>query len=154
MSLILYYHPLSSFCMKVLIALYENEIPFTPRIVDLMDEADRAAFLRIWPVGKFPVLRDEGRNRIIPETSVIIAHLDRHFPGRTRLIPEDPDTASRMHVHDRVFDNYVNQNMQRVVFDRLKPADQRDPYGVGHAGSSPSACCAFNAQYGSRSLRL
>jgi len=133
MSLTLYYHPLSSFCMKVLIALYENDIPFTPRIVDLMDEADRAAFLKIWPVGKFPVLRDEGRNRIIPETSVIIAHLDRHFPGRTRLIPEDPDTASRMHVHDRVFDNYVNQNMQRVVFDRLKPADQRDPYGVGHA---------------------
>jgi glutathione S-transferase len=64
---------------------------------------------------------------------VIIAHLDRHFPGRTRLIPEDPDVASQMHVYDRVFDNYVNQNMQRVVFDRLRPADQRDPYGVEQA---------------------
>ena len=45
MSLTLYYHPLSSFCMKVLIALYENETPFTPHIVDLMDEKDRAGEL-------------------------------------------------------------------------------------------------------------
>jgi glutathione S-transferase len=132
-QLTLYYHPLSSFCMKVLIALYENDTPFTPHIVDLMDETQRSAFLKIWPAGKFPVLRDEARNRIIPETSVIIAHLDRHFPGAVRLIPDDADVASQMHVYDRVFDNYVNQNMQRVVFDRLRPADQRDPYGVDQA---------------------
>ena len=30
MSLKLYYHPLSSFCWKALIALYENDTPFTP----------------------------------------------------------------------------------------------------------------------------
>jgi glutathione S-transferase len=133
MPLALYFHPLSSFCMKVLVALYENDTPFTPQIVDLFDEAQGTAFRAIWPVGKFPVLRDEGRNRIIPETSVIIAHLDRHYPGPTRLVPEDPDLASQMHVYDRVFDNYVNQNMQRVVFDRLRPKDKRDPYGVEHA---------------------
>ena len=132
-DLTLYYHPLSSFCMKVLIALYENDTPFTPHIVDLMDPAQHAQFLEIWPVGKFPVLRDEARNRIIPETSVIIAHLDRHFPGRTKLIPDNPDRASQMNVYDRVFDNYVNLNVQRVVFDRVRPADRRDPYGVEHA---------------------
>ena len=93
MSLTLYYHPLSSFCMKVLIALYENDTPFTPHMVDLMDKAQHAAFVKIWPIGKFPVLRDQARNRTIPETSVIIAHLDRHFPGRTRLIPEDADIS-------------------------------------------------------------
>lgn len=130
MSLTLYYHPLSSFCMKVLIALYENGTPFTPHIVDLMDEKDRAAFLKVWPVGKFPVLHDRARDRIVPETSVIIAHLDRHFPGPVRLIPDDPDIASRMHVYDRVFDNYVNLAVQRIVFDRLRPADKRDPLGV------------------------
>ena len=133
MSLRLYYHPLSSFCMKVLIALYENHTPFTPHIVDLMDEAQRVAFLKIWPIGKFPVLRDETRNRTIPETSVIIAHLDRHFPGPVKLIPDDADVASQMHVYDRVFDNYVNLNVQRVVFDRLRPQGQHDPYGVEQA---------------------
>lgn len=133
MSLTLYYHPLSSFCMKVLVALYENDTSFTPQIVDLRDKAQRADFLKIWPLGKFPVLRDETRNRIIPETSVIIAYLDRHYPGRTRFIPDDADVASQMNVYDRVFDNDVNQNMQRVVFDRLRPADNRDPYGVDQA---------------------
>ena len=67
MSLTLYYHPLSSFCRKVLIALYENDTPFKPHLVDLGDAASRAAFLKIWPIGKFPVLHDEspatGRSR-------------------------------------------------------------------------------------------
>lgn len=133
MSLTLYHHPLSSFCMKVLIALYENDTPFTPHIVDLMDPAQHADFCKIWPIGKFPVLRDHARDRIIPETSVIIAHLDRHFPGRTRLIPVDPDVSSPMHVYDRVFDNYVNLNVQAVVFGRLRPVEHRDPYGVEQA---------------------
>jgi glutathione S-transferase len=133
MSLTLYYHPLSSFCMKVLIALYENDTPFTPHMVNLMDDRERAEFQKIWPIGKFPVLRDQARNRVIPETSVIIAHLDRHFPGAVKLIPDDADVASQMHVYDRVFDNYVNVNVQRVVFGRLRPEGHRDPYGIEQA---------------------
>ena len=39
MSLTLYYHPLASFCWKALIALYENDTPFEPHIVDLVDPA-------------------------------------------------------------------------------------------------------------------
>lgn len=35
MSLKLHFHPLSSFCWKALIALYENDTPFTPHLVDL-----------------------------------------------------------------------------------------------------------------------
>lgn len=65
MSLTLYFHPLSSFCQKVLIALYENETPFQPRIVDLMNEEARGDFLKVWPIGKFPVLRDERRGRTV-----------------------------------------------------------------------------------------
>jgi glutathione S-transferase len=34
MSLTLHFHPLASYCHKVLIALYENETPFTPNFVD------------------------------------------------------------------------------------------------------------------------
>src|SRR5580700_1947866 len=82
MALTLHYHPLSSFCWKALIALYENDTPFTPNLVNLGDPAERAALLKLWPVGKFPVLRDDTRDRTVPESSVIIDYLDRHYPGR------------------------------------------------------------------------
>ena len=65
MSLTLHFHPLSSYCHKALIALYENDVPFERRIVNLMAPADAAAFKKLWPCGQFPVLQDEGR--AIPE---------------------------------------------------------------------------------------
>ena len=45
MSLTLYFHPLSSFCQKALIALYENGTPFTPHFVDLGDGVRVAFFM-------------------------------------------------------------------------------------------------------------
>ena len=66
MSLMLHFHPLASYCHKVLIALYENDTPFEANKVDLSSESERAALLKMWPIGKFPVLRDEARNQTIP----------------------------------------------------------------------------------------
>ena len=71
MALVLYFHPLASFCHKVLIALYENDTPFEGRIVDFADQAASASFFNLWPVGKIPVLRDEERDQTIPETTII-----------------------------------------------------------------------------------
>lgn len=34
---------------------------------------------------------------------------------------------------DRVFDNYLQTPQQRIVFDALRPAEHRDPYGVAEA---------------------
>jgi glutathione S-transferase len=133
MSLTLYFHPLSSFCQKVLIALYENDTPFEPHIVDLMNEAERAQFTRIWPIGKFPVLRDDARNRMIPESSIIIEYLALHQPGRTQLLPADPELAWQTRLRDRFFDLSVNVPMQKIVTDRLRPAGQNDPHGVEQA---------------------
>src|ERR1700681_4016674 len=92
-SLTLYFHPLSSFCQKALIAFYENDTPFEPRIVDLADEASSAELKKIWPIGKFPVLRDEAKDRTVPESSIIIEYLAQHSPGRTQLVPADPELA-------------------------------------------------------------
>ena len=66
MSLTLHFHPLASYCWKALIALYENDTPFTPNLVDLGNPAERAALLKLWPIGKFPVLRDDARERNRP----------------------------------------------------------------------------------------
>jgi glutathione S-transferase len=133
MSLKLYFHPLSSFCQKALIALYENDTPFEPHIVDLGDEASRTAFMKIWPIGKFPVLRDEAKDRTVPESSIIIEYLAQHYPGRTSLVPADADLARQTRLRDRFFDLYVNVLMQKVVTDRLRPAGKSDPYGVEQA---------------------
>jgi glutathione S-transferase len=81
MSLTLHFHPLASFCHKALIALYENDTPFTPLMVNLFDETERAALLQLWPIGKFPVLRDDARDQTVPESTIIIEYLDRHYPG-------------------------------------------------------------------------
>jgi glutathione S-transferase len=133
MSLKLYFHPLSSFCHKALIALYENETPFEPHVVDLTDENSRAAFKRIWPIGKFPVLRDEAQERTIPESTMIIEYLAQRYPGRTRLVPPDPDRALQTRMRDRFYDLYVNVPMQKIVTDRLRPPGRNDPHGVDEA---------------------
>jgi glutathione S-transferase len=133
MSLQLYFHPLSSFCHKVLIALYENDTAFEPHIVDLGNPAARAEFLQLWPIGKFPVLRDTDRDYIIPESSIIIEYLAQHYPGTTRLFPADPDLCRQMRMRDRFHDLYVNTPMQKVVTDKLRPAGSNDSFGVEHA---------------------
>jgi glutathione S-transferase len=133
MALTLYYHPLSSFCHKVLVALYENATPFTAKIVDLADETSRAGLLALWPIGKFPVLRDEGRDQTVPETTIIIEYLNRHYPGTRALLPTEEGQRLEARLWDRIFDLYVQVPMQKIVADRLRPDGERDPRGVAEA---------------------
>ncbi len=133
MPLKLYFHPLSSFCQKVLIAFYENDTPFEPHVVNLMDAADAAAFKAIWPIGRFPVLRDELKDQTIPELSIIIEYLDQHHPGRTRFVPGDAGLARETRMRDRFFDLYVNTPVGKIVIDKLRPAGMNDSIGVQQA---------------------
>jgi glutathione S-transferase len=134
--LALYYHPLASFCHKVLLALYENATPFEGRIVDFGNEADTARFLNLWPMGKIPVLRDEARDRTLPETTIIIEHLDRYYPGKVALIPHDETQGLDARLWDRFFDLYVNAPMQKIVTDRLRADGEHDPRGVADAATT------------------
>jgi glutathione S-transferase len=133
MSLELYFHPLASFCHKVLIALYEGGIPFEPIVVDLGDEASSAAFKAVWPMARMPVLRDETRDRTVAESTIIIEYLDAYYPGGTRFVPEAPDRAWQTRMWDRFHDHYLQEPMQKIVTDRLRPAGQNDGYGVERA---------------------
>ncbi|MBP1873969.1 glutathione S-transferase [Ensifer adhaerens] len=136
MSLTLYLHPLASFCHKVLIALYENDTPFDARLVDLLDPEEAARFAELWPVGKMPVLRDSARDATIPETSVIIEYLDRHYPGSQPLIPGDVDAALQARLWDRFFDLYIHVPMQKIVTDTLRGPGENDHRGVAEAHSA------------------
>ncbi|MGH8080578.1 MAG: glutathione S-transferase family protein [Lysobacter sp.] len=133
MSLHLYSHPLASFCHKVLIALYEQGTPFEDHLVDLGHPDAKADFLDLWPVGKMPVLRDERRDRTVPETTVIVEYLDRHYPGPRPLLPKDEDARLEVRLWDRFFDLYVQTPMQKIVADHMRPADEKDPRGVADA---------------------
>ena len=133
MSLTLHFHPLASFCWKALIALHENDIPFTPKLVDLGNSAERAALLKLWPIGKFPVLQDDARGEIVPESSIIIEYLDRYYRGRTRFIPDDAAKALATRLRDRFFDLYVHLPMQKIMGDRLRAEASKDPHGVEEA---------------------
>ena len=141
MSLKLYYHPLSSFCHKALIALYEGGIPFEPVVVDLSNEESSAVLRALWPVAKFPVLRDEARGQTVAEATVIIEYLDAHYG--THLIPADADQAWQTRMWDRFYDLHLHTQMQKIVGDKLRPADAKDPFGVEQARKLMRTCYAM-----------
>lgn len=124
MSLTLYYHPLSSYCHKALIALYENGVHFEKRFVNLGEPADRAELAALWPPAKFPVLRDESRGVVMAESSILIEYLDRHYPSTHTLLPLDADAALQVRLWDRIVDNYVHTPMQAIVADRIQGSNQ------------------------------
>ena len=132
MSLKLYAHPFSSYCQKVLIALYENDTAFAYRLLGPDDPQVGAAFAALWPLQRMPLLVDDGRP--VMESSIVIEHLDVRHAGPVRLIPEAPSAALKARFMDRFFDNYIMTPMQKLVADRLRPQDDRDPFGVAEGG--------------------
>jgi glutathione S-transferase len=131
MTLKLYMHPLSSYCHKALIAFYENGIAFEEQRIS--DPQAAAELKAKWPVMKFPALMDTARDTFVPEASIIIEYLDQHYPGKTKLIPADPDRARQVRFRDRFFDNYLHTPMQKLAFDQRRPEESRDPFGVNDA---------------------
>jgi glutathione S-transferase len=131
MSLQLYAHPFSSYCQKVVIAFYENTLPFELRLLAPGDERTAAEHRALWPLGRMPVLVDAGRT--VVEASIIIEHLGLRHPGPVRLVPADADAALDVRLLDRFFDNYVMTPMQKIVADHIRAAERRDPQGVSEA---------------------
>lgn len=127
----LYAHPFSSYCQKVLIALYENDTPFEWRLLSQENPAAMDELTNLWPLRLFPVLVDDGR--AIVETSIIIEHLGLYYGGPVKLIPGDPRAALEIRMMDRFFDNYISTPQQKIIFDCLRPEPTRDPHGVVEA---------------------
>ena len=143
MTLILHQHPFASYCWKALIALYERDVPFEPKLVG--DEADRAgwpgcghgAASRCWWTTT-PGWRCPSRPRSSSTWTV----------DDGRLIPRDPDAALQPRLWDRIFDGHVMTPMQKIVADSLRPEHARDPFGVDEARA------ALDTAYGLADARL
>jgi len=129
MTIELFAHPFSSYCQKVLIAFYENDTPFTWRMLE--DPGVGEEFASLWPIKRFPIVREN--RRVVMEASTVIEYLQLHHPGAVKLIPEDPDLALEARMLDRFFDNYVMTPQGKFVLDALRPPEARDPHGVEEA---------------------
>jgi glutathione S-transferase len=141
MSLTLFAHPFSSYCQKVLIALYENATPFELRLLAPDDPRTAAEHAALWPLKRMPVLVDDGGT--VVEASIIIEHLGLFHPGRVRLLPDDPRAALDVRMLDRFFDNYVMTPMQKIVSDYIRAPEDRDPSGVAGARETLDAAYAW-----------
>ena len=131
MALELFAHPFSSYCQKALIAFYENDIPFTFRMLSPDEPENNERFANLWPIKRFPVLVED--DRTILESSIIIEYLQIHHPGPVKLIPEEADAALEARMMDRFFDNYVMTPQGKCVFDAIRPPEARDAQGVADA---------------------
>lgn len=131
MTLELYAHPFSSYCQKVLIALYENDTPFEWRMLAPESPDNYAQFAQRWPLRRFPLLMDGARTMV--EASIIIEYLSLHYPGAVKLIPANAADALEVRMMDRFFDNYVSTPQQKIVADSMRDASTRDPRGVADA---------------------
>lgn len=132
--LALYGHPFSSYCQKVEVALYENEIDFDYRIVRPEDPDVAAEWASLWPLKKFPVLVDGGR--VVAEASIIIEHLHLSHPGPVPLLPEDPAELLEVRFMDRFFDLHVMSPVQSAVFEALRPDSDRKEEALTKAAES------------------
>lgn len=130
-ELVLYAHPFSSYCQKVLVALYENDIPFSWRLLDQDHPRALEEWAALWPLQRMPVLVDAGRT--VVEASIIIEHLDLYHPGPVRLLPAEARAALEVRGMDRFFDNYISTPQQKIVADSLREPAERDARGVADA---------------------
>ena len=127
-------HPFSSYTWKALIPLYANGIPFAFREIDTSVPKFESFTGKAHPSGQFPVLVDG--DAVVVEATSIVEHLAVHHPGPAPLIPADPAQAVVARMLDRVFDNYVMGNMQRVIAAHF--VDRDDP-GAGGLRDEPFA---------------
>ena len=130
-DLILYAHPFSSYCQKVLVALYENGTPFAWRLLAPEHPQNLQAWATLWPLRRMPVLVDAGRT--VVEATIIIEYLGLHHPGPVPLLPTDARAALEVRSMDRFFDNYISTPQQKIVADSMRPAAERDARGVADA---------------------
>lgn len=130
MTLTLHEHPFAAYCWKVLVALYERDVPFERHFVG--DASDRARLTELWPMGSIPVLVDHAAGLALPESTTIVEYLDGHGPAAP-LVPPEPSAALQTRLWDRVLDGHVMTPMQKIVGDSLRPERRGDPEGVAEA---------------------
>ncbi|GIU39209.1 glutathione S-transferase family protein [Shewanella colwelliana] len=125
----LFYYPLSRYSQKVLIALYEKQANFYPRVIDIHDPFSRQQFKASYPTGKLPLLKTRA-GELLPESSIIIEYIDNEFSTGTQLIPTHPSQALDVRLFDRIIDNDLSNQLFKL--EKLQARQLDDPLQVKH----------------------
>ena len=125
----LYEFPLSPFCRKVKVVLYEKNIPFESVFVDLFKGATKTEeYLKLNPFGRVPVLIDG--ETVLYESTVINEYLEEKFPNPP-LLPKDPVKRAKARMMDEAFDNYFMGPLGAIFTEKfMKPAGQANEAGI------------------------
>jgi glutathione S-transferase len=133
----LFYSPVSTYSLKVMMALYEKDIPFEKSLINFADAKHTELLRRLNPLGKVPVLIADKRS--LSESTIIIDYLDAKYPDGKRLIPQDPELARYTRLFDRYADLYLNEPVRTLIFDKLKPEAEREPRRASEARATIDA---------------
>lgn len=136
----LYYAPASSYSQRVLIALYEKDISFTPVEVNIFEQNSREKYQKINPFGKIPTLETD-KGKIIFEACIIIEYLERQFPQKHRLLNLEQIVEIRM--LERIIDVYVNGGREALFADSQRPLELREGKEVLKKRRLLETACAF-----------
>ena len=147
MTLRLHEHPFAAYCWKALIALYERDLPFEPRVIE--DEADRSRLAELWPMVSIPVLVDDRAGITLPESTAIVDYLDG-LGEAPPLIPDDPVAALQARLWDRVIDGYLMTRCRRSSPTVCGPTDAATPRRRGGTGDAREGVRAAGQAPGGR----
>lgn len=128
MALTLWYHPYAGYGQKAAVALYELGLPFETRIVAAQNPEEVAALRAVSPFAKVPAVVNGETGDVVYESSIVVEYLDE-LAGGGRMIPADQNAALEARLVDRVVDTYAGGPMNRIVWEKFRPDDSRDPFG-------------------------
>ena len=145
----LYYAPASSYSQRVLIALYEKELDFTPIEVNLFDTESRNQYLQINRFGKIPTLiTNDGE--VLLEASIQIEYLD-NYQKDIPLIPKDFKVNLEMRMLERIIDVYINGGREALFKDgQLTPVERGKKEVVKAKRLLESACNLLDEKLANR----
>lgn len=122
----LYYYPLFRHSQKVLLAMFEKQLSFLPRVTDLHDPLQRRAFAELQPLCRLPLLiSNDGRQ--LPESSIIVEYLDQLVDVGSKLLPDEAPQQLQVRLYDRLIDNYLSYPLLQLEQQLRLPKELQQP---------------------------
>src|SRR5262245_5500341 len=103
MNIVLHRFPISHFSEKARAALDFKGLTY--EVVDHRPGSGQVAIYRLSGQRKLPVLENDGN--VVADSTEIALYLERTFPDRRRLLPDDPDKRREVLALEDQLDNVL-----------------------------------------------
>jgi glutathione S-transferase len=132
MGLKLYYHPLSTYSRRVLIAFAEKQIPHELVVVDMAQRRHREQpYLSLNPYGRVPTLEEDGF--VLFESTAILNYLEA-TRGTPPLVPADASGRALVDMHMKLCDLQLTRYAGTIIFPkRFLPKERWNVAAIAEA---------------------